>query len=187
MGSVRQKAPRQGWRSSPGCGRRGAAHVVVALLGRAALVDGRQRQASGQAAGGRAGIHPGQLEGHQRQRQILRPGDEAALLGSMKTRGDAGFVEGLQQLGLVAPSTRACCARRAATRRATGPRATARDGLHQHLQIVAVGEAPQDLADVVAGQGAEGFLFGLHGRGSHVRVLSRDFPFWNLTALASVI
>ena len=28
------------------------------------------------------------------------------------------------------------------------------DGLHQHLQVVAVGEAPQDLPDIVAGQGA---------------------------------
>ena len=28
------------------------------------------------------------------------------------------------------------------------------DGLHQHLQIVTIGEAPQDLADIVSGQGA---------------------------------
>jgi len=28
------------------------------------------------------------------------------------------------------------------------------DGLHEHLQIVAIGEAPQDLADIVSGQGA---------------------------------
>ena len=28
------------------------------------------------------------------------------------------------------------------------------DGLHEHLQVVAVGEAPHDLADIVAGQGA---------------------------------
>ena len=53
---------------------------MVALLGRAALVDGGQRQASGQAAGGGAGIHPGQFESHQGQRQVLGAGDEAALL-----------------------------------------------------------------------------------------------------------
>ena len=28
------------------------------------------------------------------------------------------------------------------------------DGLHQHLQIVTVGETPQNLPDIVAGQGA---------------------------------
>ena len=79
MGSVRTNAPRQGLRSSPGCGGRALAHVVAALFGRAALVDGGKRQAPGQAAGGRSGVHPGQLEGHQRQRQVLGAFDESAL------------------------------------------------------------------------------------------------------------
>ena len=40
-------------------------------------------------------------------------------------------------------------------------------GLHQHLQVVTVGETPQDLADVVAGEGAEEFGFGGNGGAGH--------------------
>ena len=125
-------------------------------------MDGRERQASGQAAGGGAGIHPGQLEGHQRQRQVLGALDEAAVLGVHEDGGDAG----IRRRPGAAPAFRAVhsCVLRApsATSRATGPRATRARRLHQHLQIVAVGEAPQDLADVVAGQGAQvvGGVFG---------------------------
>ncbi len=153
MGSVRQKAPRQGLRSSPGLRRARRAPCNVALLGRAALVDGRERQAAGQAAGGGAGIHPGEFEGHQGQRQVLGALDEAALGGIHEDAGDAGFVEGLQQrLLLGRPVVRVARARR----HQAGDRSARHgaDGLHQHLEIVTVGEAPQDLADIVAGQGA---------------------------------
>jgi len=96
MGSVRQKAPLQGWRSSPGWGGRAKRHVMVALFLGAAFVDRREGQAAGQAAGGGARIHPGQLESHQRQRQILGALDEAALRRVHEYAGDAGFVEGFQ-------------------------------------------------------------------------------------------
>ena len=72
----------------------------------------------------------------------------------MKTRGDAGFVEGLQQRLFVGGPL-------VGVARAVGDQArhrTARHGaggLHQHLQIVAIGKTPQDLADIIAGKGAE--------------------------------
>ena len=62
-----------------GLGGGAAGHVVVALLGGAAFVDGGEREASGQAAGGGAGVHPGEFERDQRQRQVLGTFDEAAL------------------------------------------------------------------------------------------------------------
>ena len=62
-----------------GLRRSAKAHVVVALFGGAALMDGRKRQESRQAAGGGAGVHPRQFERHQRQRQVLGTFDEAAL------------------------------------------------------------------------------------------------------------
>ena len=153
MGSVRQKAPRQGWRSSPGWGGAAEGHVVVALFLGAALVDGGEGEAAGQAAGGGAGIHPGQFEGHQRQREILRPLDEAALRRVHEHAGDAGFVEGLQQrLFFRRPLVGVAGARGDQPRHR--PARHGADGLHEHLQVVAIGEAPQDLADIVAGQGA---------------------------------
>ena len=117
-------------------------------------MDGRKRQAAGQAAGGGAGIHPGQLEGHQRQRQVLGPFDEAALVGVHEDAGDAGFVEGLEQgllFGGPFVGVAGACGYQAGHRAARH----GAHGLHQHLQVVAVGEAPQDLADIVARQGAQ--------------------------------
>jgi hypothetical protein len=70
------------------------------LLGGAALVDGRQGEEAGQAGGGRAAVDPGQLEGCQRQGQVLGPGDEAALFRLHECGGDAGAVEGFKHLGL---------------------------------------------------------------------------------------
>ena len=155
IGSVRQKAPRQ-WRAVlAGLGGAAQRHVVGALLGGAALVNGRQAEASGQAAGGRAGIHPGQLEGDQRQREVLR-----ARRGSRPVRR-------VHEDAVMPDSSKACSKRpssavhswvlRAPCGHQPGHRA-ARDGaggLHQHLQVVAVGKAPQNLADVVVGQRAQ--------------------------------
>ena len=77
LGEAESAAP--GLAIFPGLRRRAERHVMVALLLGAAFVDRREGQAAGQAAGGGARIHPGQFESHQRQRQILRALDEAAL------------------------------------------------------------------------------------------------------------
>ena len=67
--------------------------------------------------------------------------------------GDAGFVEGLQQRLLVrGPLVGVARARRHQPCDRSARHGA--DGLHQHLQIVTVGEAPQNLADIVARQGA---------------------------------
>ena len=137
-----------------GLGGGAAGHIVVALLLGAAFVDGGKRQAPGQAAGSGAGIHPGQLEGDQSQGEVLRPLDETALAGVHEDAGDAGFVEGLEEGVLLGGPFVGVAG---ALGYEAGDRA-ARDGangLHQHLQVIAVGEAPQDLPDVVAGQGAQ--------------------------------
>ena len=61
----------QGERASPDLpilprlGRHAGAHVLVALLRGALLVDGSQGQVGGQGTGGRARVDPGKLEGDQ--------------------------------------------------------------------------------------------------------------------------
>ena len=134
-----------------GLQRRGGGDVFCALLRRAALVNGRQAEIARQAAGGRAGIHPGQFKRDQRQRQIFRPGDKPAVFRVQKRGGDAAFVEVREQ---------AVFSRRPFVRIAAAggdepgdrPARHATCGLHEHLQFVTVGEAPHQLADVVPGQ-----------------------------------
>ena len=184
MGSVRHEGAAPGLAVFAGLRGRALAHVVIALFRRAALVDGGKRQAPGQAAGGRAGVHPGQFEGHQRQRQVLRTLDEAALRRVHENRGDAGFVECLKQRRFVGrPLVGVARARghqaghRAARHR---PRR-----LHQHLQIVTVREAPQDLPDIVARKRAQvlclvlgsgcGHVLPVHSAGG-VRKLAHSGP-----------
>ena len=136
-----------------GSGRGATAHVSEALFGRAALVNGSQRQASGEAAGSGPGIHPRQFVGHQGQGQVLRTGDESTLFGFEKDGGDAGFVEGLQQSGLFrGPLMR--IARAGGHQPRYWPARHGASRLHEHLEVVSVGETPQDLAHVVAGEGA---------------------------------
>ena len=114
-------------------------------------MDGREGEASGQAAGGGAGIDPGEFEGDQRERQVLGTVDEAALCRIHEDAGDAGSSNA---------SSSSCFGGRplVGVARARGDQArngAARHGprrLHQHLQIEAIGEAPQNLADIVAGQ-----------------------------------
>ena len=136
---------------------------MVALLGRAALVDGSQAEVARQAAGGGPGVHPGQLEGDQRQRQVLRALDEAAMLRVQERRGDAALVERRQQAGLLG---RPLVGIARALGHEPGDRAARHGagGLDEHRQIVAVGEAPHELADVVPGKGLQGRRrFGLSG------------------------
>jgi len=105
--------------------RSGQRLVVGDLLLGAALVNGRESQEAGEAGGGRAAVHPGQLEGRQRQRQVLGPVMKPPSSGSMKTavspaRSKASSISllaGVHSWVLRSP---------AATRRATVPRATPR-------------------------------------------------------------
>ena len=154
MGSVSAKAARTCLRFSPGLRRRGEADVMVALLRRAPLVDGRQAEVARQAGGGRAGIHPGELEGDQRQRQVLRPLDKAAVLRVEECGGDAALVEGRQEAGLfrrpfvgIAPAL--------GDQPGDRPARHGSGGLDEHGEVIAVGEAPHELAQVVPGQGLE--------------------------------
>ena len=154
MGSVSAKAARTCWRLSPGFGRRGEGQVMVALFGRAPLMDGSQAEVAGQAGGGRPGIHPGKLEGNQRQRQVLGPLDEAAVLRVEEGGGDAALVEGRQEAGLFRRPL-------VGIARALGDQPGDRSarhgagGLDEHGEVIAVGEAPHELAQVVPGQGLE--------------------------------
>ncbi len=77
--------------------RRGAADVFGALLRRSALMNRRQTQIARKAARGSPGVHPRKFERNQRQREVLRPGDEAALLRVKGRGGDATLVEVLKQ------------------------------------------------------------------------------------------
>ena len=86
--------------------------------------------------------------------RFFGPSMKPPCAGVHEDAGDAGFVEGLEQgvlLGRPFVSVACACGYQAGDR-------PARDGanrLHQHLQVIAVREAPQDLPDVVAGQGAQ--------------------------------
>ena len=106
LGEAERSAQRLTVRS--GCWRDRERHVVGSLFGSAALVDGGQRQASGEAAGSGSGVNPRQFKRGQRQRQVLRSGQVAALFGIHEYRGDAGLVEGLEQRGFFARSTHGC-------------------------------------------------------------------------------
>ena len=116
-------------------------------------MNGGEGEAAGQAAGGGAGVHPGELECYQGEGEVLGTFDEAALGRVHEHAGDAGFVEGLEERLLVGGPLVGVAG-------AGGDQAGDRsarhgaDGLHQHLEVVTIGEAPQNLADVVAGQGA---------------------------------
>ena len=118
----------------PGLERGGVGNVFGALLRRAALVNRRQAKIARQAACGRARVHPGQLKRDQRQRQVLRPGDEPAVFRIQESRRDAAFVEVRQETGFCRrPFVRIA----AAVGDQPGDR-PARDparSLHQHLQI----------------------------------------------------
>ena len=112
-------------------------------------MDGRQGEIGRQRRSGGARVDPGQLEGHQRQGQILGAFDEAALMRVHEQRREAGLVEGGEQvIFLVGPFVRVAGALghefgHHGTRYGAG-------GLDRHLEVEAVGETPHDLADVVS-------------------------------------
>ena len=134
-------------------------------------MDGREGQEAGQAGRGRAAIDPGQLEGCQREGQVLGAGDEAAFFRLHEGGGDAGAVEGFEHLVLAGrPLVGVALAGGHQARHGSARHAARR--LHQHLQVEAVGKAPLNLADRVAGEGEHGFWFGDRS-GGHRRVLKQ--------------
>ena len=144
-------------------GRDAAAHVVVALFLGAALVDGRKGEIACEAAGGRAGVDPGEFERDQGEHEVFRAFDKTALQGVHEAGGDPGGVVGLEQFVLLrSPFVTIPCP----PCHQPGDEA-ARDparGLNEHLEIVPVLITPHDLAHVVTGQGSE-CLAGFGGSG----------------------
>ena len=139
--------------------RGGEGHVAGDLLLGAALVDGREGEEAGQAGGGRAAIDPGQFKGGQREGEVLGAGDEAALFRLHEGGGDAGAVEGFEHLGLGGgPLVGVALAGGDQARDRSAGHAAG--GLHEHLQVVAVGEAPKDLAHRVSRESEHGSGFG---------------------------
>jgi hypothetical protein len=124
-----------------GLWRRGKAFVAVHLFGCAALVNGRECQESGQAGRGRAAVYPGQLEGRQSKRQVLGPGDEAALFRLHVSRGDAGAVKRLHHSILSGSPFVGVALAGGHQARHGSPRHAARR-LNQHLQIETIGKTP---------------------------------------------
>ncbi len=140
-----------------GLGRGAAAHVMEALFRRAFFVDRGEGQVAGQGAGRRAAVDPRQFEGDQRQGQILRPDDKAALLGLHEDRGQPRLVETEQQLIFsIVPFVRVTGPFGHETGY-RGPRQGA-GRLHGHLQIETIRVAPHDLTDVISRKGAYEFL-----------------------------
>ena len=135
-------------------GGRGAGDVFGPLLGRAALVNGSEPEVPRETAGGRARVHPGKFESNQRQREIFRPGEVAAVFGLQKCRGDAAVVEGGQKRGFLGRPIVGVAgaggdqARHGSSRHATG-------GLDEHVELILLGEPPHYLADVIPGEGLE--------------------------------
>lgn len=154
MGSVRQKAPRHTRRLSPRGRRAGELHVVMTLLVGAALVDGGQGQVAGQGGSGRAPVDPGDLEGSESQGHVLRPLDVPSILGVHEGGGHACLVEGPEHRRLLLrPFVGVALPLR--HQPGHGPAGHGARGLHQHLEIGAVREAPQDLPGVIARKGAK--------------------------------
>jgi len=129
---------------------------VIALGVGSALVDGGEGQVACQGAGRGPGVHPGQFEGDQGQGHVFGPFDEAALMRVEEDGGDAGFVEGGEELFLLrGPFVGVAHAvghepGHQAPRHGTGRG-------HGHLEIEALGVAPHDLSDVVARERTKSF------------------------------
>ena len=135
--------------------RRGRGDVFGALLRGAEFMNGREAEIARQTARGRAGVHPGQLKRDQRQHQIFGPATKSALL-RVKERGrDAALVKVREQCGLVRRPFVRIAAALGDQPRDRPARDVARR-LDEHVQLIAVGKAPHDLADIIAGQGLEG-------------------------------
>jgi hypothetical protein len=81
--------------------------------------------------------------------------DESPLLGVQGHGGDAGLIERGEKLRLLVVPLVGISPPRGDEPRHRAPRHQA-SGLHEHLQVVAVGEAPENLTHFVAGKRGEG-------------------------------
>ena len=128
---------------------RAARHVVGLLLVRAELGDRTHREAVHEGGRGGAVVHPAELVGKKRGREVLRPVEKPAVLLLERARGDAGGVERVERALLLGrPVVRLALAARHELRHRAA-RHAARAG-HGHLDVVSFGEAPHDLANLVA-------------------------------------
>ena len=128
---------------------RAARHVVGLLLVRAEFGDRTHREAVHERGRRGAVVHPAELVGEERRGQVLRSVEEPAVFLLERARGDAGGVERLERALLLG---RPVVGLALATRHELGhdaARHAARAG-DGHLDVVSVGEAPHDLAHLVA-------------------------------------
>jgi len=166
MGSVRQNAP-PGFAILSGLRRRGQLHVLGLLPGSAPLVNRRQGQTTRQAGGCGPTVHPCQFKRHQRQRQVFRTRDEAAVLRLHKDGRDPRRIERLQQFGLGrCPLMRISAAVGHQPRHRTAGHRSCR--LHQHLKVVTVGKSPLNLTRGIGRKRPQQFRLDGGGSGSHV-------------------
>ena len=129
---------------------RGTADIFVALLRRAAFVDRRETQMPARLpVAAPASTHASSNASSASARFF---GPAIAALFRFQTRGgDAAFVIMLEQgVFFRRPFMRIAPARRDEPR--DRPARHAARALHEHVEIIAVGKAPHDLADVVGGQ-----------------------------------
>ena len=142
-------------------------HVTILLLRGSALVNRSQGQTSGEAGGGSASVHPSQLKGHKRQREVPGSRNESTLFGIHKDRRNARLVKSFQHLRLGGGPLVGI----AATLRYQASNRTPGNGsnrLDQHLEVIAVGKAPLNLAGGIGGEGTEHFQL-VAGGGGHRR------------------
>jgi len=121
-------------------------------------VDGREaRQLP--AGGGGAAVYPGQLKGGEGEGEILGSGDKSTFFRLHEGGGDTGAIEGAHHL-ILARGPLVGVAFSGGYEASYGAAGHAARRLHQHLQVKAIGEAPLNLADRIAGESKHGPGFG---------------------------
>ena len=113
-------------------------------------MDGGEAQVARQAAGGRAGIHPGKFKRDQCEGQVFRTFQKAPILCVEEGRRDPAFIKRRQEAGLFSRPFVGVARpfRHEASYRSTSYGA---GSLDQHGQVIAVGETPHDLPQIVSG------------------------------------
>ena len=138
--------------------RSGQLLIAAHLLQRAALVNGREREKPSQAGGRCAAVHPRQFKCSEAERQVLRPGNESALLGLHKRSRDSSAVEGGHHLILGCGPLMGVALARSHQPSHRSPRHAARR-LHQHLQVKAIGKPPLNLPHRIPREGEHRLRF----------------------------
>ena len=157
-----------------GLGRGGETFVAGDLLRRAALVDGGEGEKAGEAGGGCSAIDPCELEGSEREREILGAGDESAFFGLHEGGGDAGAIEGFEHLGF-GGGPLVGVALSGGDHVGDGGAGDAARRLDEHLQVESVGETPLDLTHRVAGKSEHGFCVGYCRRAHLIHLKQRTY------------